>query len=184
MRFKQLSWLIFWLVLVAGLAILFGLRSYRVFTQEELVAVVRCDLAPHESNAAFLLWVTPVSGGIPGTPERFPMVGDQWAIGGEVLKWHPWLNLLGVKTCYKLSRISSRYLKVESERTRPRMVYDLQGGTTPVWLFLYQCQQIPPFVEAVYGNSTYAMAQPGTRWGVYVTLSGFLIRPLRPRPVS
>ena len=109
------------------------------------------------------------------------MTGDQWAIGGEILKWHPWLNLLGIKTCYKLSRISSRYLQVEAEKTRPRMVYELQGGTTPAWLFLYKAQQILPFVEAVYGNSTYTMAQPGTRWGIYVTLSGFLTRPLRPR---
>lgn len=182
MRVKQIFWIILCLTTVAGLAILFGLRSYRVFTNEELVAVVRCEPAPQGSTSTFLLWVTPVAGGIPGTPERFPMVGDQWAIGGEVLKWHPWLNLLGIKTCYKLSRISSRYLKIEAEKTLPHTVYDLQGGTTPVWLLLYRFQQVLPFVEAVYGNSTYAMAQPGTRWGVYVTLSGFLTRPLRPRP--
>ena len=181
MRTKQVFWLILCLTVVAGVANLFGLRSYRVFTQEELVAVVRCDPAPQGSGYPFLLWVTPVSGGIPGAPEHFPMVGDQWAIGGEILKWHPWLNLLGIKTCYKLSRLSNRYLQVEAEKTRPRMVYELQGGTTPVWLFLYNAQQILPFVEAVYGNSTYTMAQPGTRWGVYVTLSGFLARPLRPR---
>ena len=106
------------------------------------------------------------------------MVGDQWMIGGEILKWHPWLNGVGFKNCHRLTRINSRYLKTEDELARPKSVYELNGGTTPLWRFLYRFGRWIPFVEAVYGNAAYVAAEPGSQWGVYVTLSGYLIKPL------
>jgi len=155
------------------------LRSYQVFTREELVAVVRCQAPARGSADEFLLEFTPAIRNGQGDPRRFPMRGDQWAVGGEILKWHPWLNWLGFRSCHKLTRINSRYLKVESEIRSPRSAYELNGGTDRLWRLLYRVGRFIPFVEAVYGNATYVMAQPGTQWGVYVTLSGYLVKPLR-----
>jgi len=110
------------------------------------------------------------------------MHGDQWTIGGDILKWEPWAQLIGLKSCHKLTRLHSRYLKAESEMTGPGSAYDLNGGTDALWLWLYRFGTQLPVVEAVYGNAAYCMAQPGSRWGVYVTLSGYLIKPLRSAP--
>ena len=107
------------------------------------------------------------------------MNGDQWTVGGDILKWHHWVNLVGFQNCHKLTRISSRYLKAQAELEQPRSAYDLNGGTDSLWMWLYRYGRWLPFVEAVYGNSAYVMAQPGSRWGVYVTLSGYLLKPLR-----
>lgn len=107
------------------------------------------------------------------------MAGDQWTIGGEFLKWHPGLNLLGFKSCHKLTRLSSRYLRVEDEIRGLRSAYDLNGGTDLLWRILYRLGNRLPLVEAVYGNAAYVMLQPGSRWGLYVTLSGYLVKPLR-----
>lgn len=179
MRLKTLFWWIACLGILALFGILLGLRSYQVFAREDLVAVVRCEGFPKGSPYQFKLEFTPVSRGFSTLPQRFLMHGDQWTIGGEILKWHPWLNLMGIKSCHKLTRLSSRYLKAQEELAKPKSVYELGGGTSLFWQWLYRAQSWIPFVEAVYGNSTYTMAQPDTQWGVYVTLSGYLVRPLK-----
>ena len=179
MRLKNIFWCFTWLVILAGLCLLLALRSYRAFTQEELVAVVRCEMAPKGAPYGFLLYYAPVTRGMVGTVQRFTMYGDQWVIGGDILKWHPWINLIGFKNCHKLTRLNSRYLKAVAEIRLPKSAYDLNGGTDPLWRWLYRFGSWIPFVEAVYGNAAYIMVQPSTRWGVYVTLSGYLIKPLQ-----
>ncbi len=165
--------------LVAWAAVLLGLRSYRVFTAEELVAVVECKSPPKGSGYDFQLNVIQAFNSREGGSEIFLMRGDQWMISGDFLKWHPWLNLVGFKNCHKLSRLSGRYIKTESEIHKPRSVYDLQGGTSRLWRFLYDAQQFVPFIEAVYGNGAYTMAYQGGTWGVYATLSGYMVRRIK-----
>jgi len=41
--------------------------------------------------------------------------GQQWAVEGHILKWDDWLNLLGLQTMYKLTRVRGRYLRAEDE---------------------------------------------------------------------
>lgn len=178
MRLKYLFWMFAFLALLAFLGLLAGLRSYQVFTQEELVAIVEIESPPRSSSYQFLLKMTPVAQGVAAYPQLFPMQGDQWAVAGEILKWHPWLNFVGVKNCHQLTRLNSRYLKVADELNAPKSAYDLNGGSGFLWPILYRMQKYIPFVEAVYGNAVHTLAQPQSRWGVYVTLSGYLIKPL------
>jgi len=170
---------LFFLAVVSSVALFLSLRSYSVFTREDLVAVVRCEPAPAGASYGFLIEVTQMAGGIPGRREEFPMRGDQWSIGGDILKWKPWLTFLGAKSCHKLTRLSSRYGQAKDEMEKPRAVYDLNGGSSPPWRWLYRWGGALPFVDAVYGNASYVPVLPGGRWGVHVAHSGYLIRPLR-----
>ena len=167
------------LALVAGLAIWAGLRSFRVFLEEDLVAVVRCDPAPAGVGYQVLVEITQMEGPLPVRREKFPMSGDQWSVGGMILKWKPWLTFLGAKSCHKLDRLSSRYEKATDEMNEPRTAYDLNGGMDAPWRWLQRWGGRLPFVDAVYGNSVHVPAQPGGQWGVYVTHSGYLVRPMR-----
>ena len=176
---RRLLWLILFLAAAAALAAFAGLRSYRAFTQEELVAAVECQAAPPGADHRFLLRIRPVARGAPGPEQSFPMQGEQWTLGGDILKWAPWLTALGARPAHKLTRLESRYLAAEEEATRPRSAYDLNGGTSPIWRWLHRFGPSLPLVDAVYGNAAYTDARPGGRWGVYVTPSGYLIRPLR-----
>ena len=144
-----------------------------------MVAVVRCEPAPKGASFGSLIVITPVTGGFPGKPEKFPMSGDQWSIGGDILKWKPCVTWLGLKSLHKLTRLNSRYLQAEAEVHEPRTAYDLNGGTSSLWKWLYLHGLQLPFVDAVYGNAAYVPVQPGKEWAVYVTLSGYLIRPIR-----
>ncbi len=179
MRLKTIFWVIAWLIVLAGVSLLVTLRSYRVFTEEELVAIVWCEPAPPSTSYKFTLRYAPVTKGVVGTAQRFPMYGDQWMISGDILKWHPGLNLLGIRSCQKLTRLNSRYLRSQMELKSPKTAYDLNDGTNFFWRWMYPYGRRIPFVEAVYGNSAYVMAQPGARFGVYATLSGYLVKPIR-----
>jgi len=178
---KLLARLLLLLVVILGLSVAVSLRTFRAFTEEELVAVVRCETAPAGATYGFLVEVTQMRAGEPGRREKFPMVGDQWTIGGDLLKWKPWLTWLGAKPCHKLTRLSSRYLQAERERSLPRTAYDLNGGTSAFWRWLYRWGVLLPFVDAVYGNASHVPVRIGARWGVYVTHSGYFIRSLRER---
>ena len=175
---KTLIRLVVVLSVVAALAVWVGLRSFRVFLEEELVAVVRCEPARPDAHYKFLLEVTQMEHGASAQQEKFPMTGDQWSIGGDLLKWKPWMTFLGVKPLHRLTRLSSLYNQAKDELEKPRSVYDLNGGTTLFWRCLRRWGISLPFVDAVYGSAVYVPAQPGRRWGVYVTHSGYLIRPL------
>ena len=166
------------LAVIAGLAVWAGLRSFRVFLEEELVAVVQCEPAPADARYKFLLEVTQMERGLPVRREKFPMTGDQWNVGGDLLKWKPWAAFLGAKRLHKLTRLSSRYDQAKDELEQPRCVYDLNGGTNLFWRCLRRWGVSLPFVDAVYGSAAYVPVQPRKRWGVYVTHSGYLIRPL------
>ena len=178
---KRLLFLLVVMTLVAVLAVNFGLRSYQIFTHEELIVVIEQEPAPANSGFDFQLRVLPMIAGKEGQVEVYGIYGDQWMVGGEYLKWHPWLNMLGLRNRYKLTRLSGRYYQAADEQNGPRSVYNLNGGTSPAWFFLYKVQEFIPFVQAVYGNAAYTVAQPGAGWEVSVGYSGYLIEPIRSR---
>ena len=175
---RRLLWIIFFLALILAAAVFAGARSYRIFTEEQRVADVECLPAPPGAGYRFLLKLRQVDQGIPGPVREFPMQGEQWALGGEILKWAPWLTAAGAKPVHKLTRLSSRYVLAGQENSAPRSAYDLNGGSSRIWLWLRRFGPSFPLVDAVYGNATYTDARPGGRWGVYATHSGYLIRPL------
>lgn len=165
------------LALVACLSVWAALRSFRLFLEEELVAVVQCESAPPDAGYKFLLEVAQMEHGAPAGREKLPMNGDQWSIGGDFLKWKPWAVFLGAKPLHKLTRLSSRYDQAKDELEKPRSVYDLNGGTNLFWRCLRRWGIALPGVDAVYGSAAYVPMLPGGRWGVYVTHAGYLIRP-------
>lgn len=174
MILRWMGWLLLGLLLLAAAAVYVGARSYRLFTQEEPVAVVRCERAPAGATYGFLIQVTPVPA---GRPEKFPMVGDQWAVGGEFLKWSPALAFMGLPPRHKLTRLNSRYWIAADELARPRAAYDLNGGTSAPWRWLHRYGLRVPGVDTVYGTSVYVPVKIGGEWEVFVTHNGYGVRP-------
>ena len=156
---------------VAALMLAATLRVYQVFTAETLVARVRCE-APGPGSR-FRLQYTPVG----GLAETYDLAGDQWAIDGEIVKWHPRLVLLGFKTVHKPTRIGGRFSNIYRETAQPPTAFELNGGLDPAWQTLYRLRSYVPGVEAVYGSSAYTFVEPGVEELVYVTTSGYLVKP-------
>jgi len=169
------------LLMTIGLAV-FGftmaLRAYHIFTKEELVAIIKC--VPAQENKSLTLDYTEVVNDKRKPTKQYNLKGDQWMIDGDILKWDSWVNFLGLHTCYKTTRISSRYLDIKDETSQPRTAYELSGGTDRLWKMLYRDGQGFPFVEAVYGSATYQFPDENAVFGVYVTTSGYMTKRMPP----
>lgn len=147
------------------------MHLFQVFSDETFVAEVSTRrLSPQ----VFELSYTPTK--IPVGTITVRMRGDQWAISGGIVKWHPWLAALGLKSYHKPIWVSGQFSKLEQQRSHLPTVYALTPEIDQFWETLYRADPYLPFIEAVYGSSAYAYADPGVTYDVYVTASGYMIR--------
>ena len=108
----------------------------------------------------------------------YSLEGDEWQIDARVLKFHGIANLLGLDARYRLDRLSGRYHDLEQERTRARSVYSLADWQAGIDVWSLARSQALPWVDAHYGNATYLPMQDRARFGVALTQSGLVARPL------
>jgi hypothetical protein len=110
-------------------------------------------------------------------PEKFLLHGNQWHLDARFLKWHPWANLLGFDSMYRIERLGGRYLDVQDENVGPHLSYQLyeEGGIDlPAILHGYGGRFSP--VDTLYGSSVYELMQEGFLYRVYRAQSGLLVR--------
>src|SRR2546429_4401924 len=133
---------------LAGLAaaIVVGLRAYQTLTLEVLAATVTTQpLGPQRFRAMILL------------PDKrlamYDLAGDALYMDAHILKWHPWVNLLGLHTSYELDRVAGRYNEVSDERGKPHTAYEL---ARPAGIDLFSIARrhlLGPLVDAEYGSA-------------------------------
>ena len=154
------------------------LQAYKAFTHKEMVGVIDARKTKGLDYDIFLRF-TPVDKDKKSEEKIYKIKGDQWSIGGDILKFDDWLNFIGIHTGYKTTRIHGRYLKAEDENIKQHTAYDINGGTDAIWLYLYENSSKFPFVKAVYGNSVYAFPSDDDFYEVYVTTSGYSIEKIK-----
>ncbi|MCZ6689494.1 MAG: hypothetical protein O7H41_07830 [Planctomycetota bacterium] len=160
----------------AVLSVVFAFSSYAPFAQKHLVAEVRCTSSDRPGR--LVLEYTPISTSGPGTREIYQLAGDQWAIGGEIVKWRPMFSFLGARTLFKVSRIEGRYLRAGDAMRGDRTVFDVNGGPDIELLRWNEKEGRFPyslFVEAAYGNIVYDFPAETAIYAVYVTASGYQV---------
>jgi len=151
------------------------IQSYTVFTQRELAATVHCTTVPGTEDTMVLELRTPESPTVTQI-RRYLLRGHQWTVEGHILKWDDWLNFLGLRTMYKLTRVRGRYLQADDEMSKPATVYSLvPNEDDPGWRWLYEYGPRRPFVQAVYGNTVFTLPSEDKTFYIYVTTSGFMI---------
>jgi len=169
--------LIILLIAVLGMLLFAGFftRSYYAFTYEKPIAEIFVEGTGQEKKARITL-IQFVSPDLQIT-RKYLINGDQWMLEGDILKWDNWLNFIGVKTRYRLTRIRGRFLRTEDELTRQQTVYSLVDNENhPLWRYLYEFGPELPFVSTVYGNAVFQMSDKEKRFMVAVGTSGFLVR--------
>ena len=155
--------------LLGGALIL--LHCFQAFSGATLIARVSAQrLSPPD----FELTYTPAGSGEPIRHVR--LAGDQWSISGGIVKWHPWLTALGLKSYHRPMRLSGQFSGLAQQRSHLPTVYALSPVADRFWEALYWADPYLPFVEAVYGSSAYVYVEPGAIQEVYITPSGYLIK--------
>ncbi|MBI2486736.1 MAG: hypothetical protein HYW01_07235 [Deltaproteobacteria bacterium] len=154
------------------------IQSYQSVTKKELVAIVRCT--PLDSKIGDMrIELKFVKNGEIEKAQELIIKGDQWSIEGDILKWEDWLNLIGLHTMYKLTRVRGRYVDTLDEIQHAPTVYSLvENEEDPEWRWLYKYGHKLPFVIAVYGNTVFTYPSGERTYEIYVTTSGFMLQVL------
>lgn len=171
-RLQRLAAAALWLALAAALGMgALMARVFHAFAGETLVARVTTQRLEPER---FALTYLPAQ--LDAAPKTMTLQGDQWAITGGVVKWHPWLTALGVPSYHKPRWISGQFSKLERQQAQPPTVQPLEPLADTLWEALYWADPQLPFVEAVYGSTAFVYVEPGVTQEVYVTPSGYMIK--------
>jgi len=148
-----------------------GIRGYRALTHEDLAATVKTEpVAPQRFRATIIL--------SDGRLAMYELAGDAFYIDAHILKWHPWVNLLGLHTSYELDRVTGRYNAVTDERSKEHTVYSV-GRERPVDLFgMARRKVLGPLVDAEYGSAAFVAGTRPAEYEVRVSTTGLLMRPV------
>jgi hypothetical protein len=155
---------------VLMIAIAMNLYTYQILVQEQPVAEVRFEaLAPQY----FRVYLLPEA----GSPQVLELRGDQWQIDARVLKWQGLANLLGMKTAYRLERLSGRYSDIQQERKGIRTAYRLQNDKgIDLWAWVQKTERKLPWLDAIYGSAAYMPMVDKGRFRVTISNSGLVVR--------
>jgi len=157
-----------------GAALLANLHTYQRFTHEQTVAELEFTRLGEYAYRVRLHE--------PAGPVRsFELRGDQWQLDARIVKWHGVATLLGLEPLYRLERLNGRYRDLGLEQSAPRSVHGLAAHAgLDLWQMAQHHRRWLPWLDATYGNATYMPMAPGARYGVHITTSGLIARPLNP----
>ncbi len=147
-------------------------QTYRSLTHNELVAYIQAAPIQGQSQTMSVTY-TPVHDGQNGTPLTYLIKGDEWQLGGDVIKWQDYMNILGVHTGYRITRLMGYYDNAADYKTKRVTAEDLDGGSDDVYRFLQDHANLAPFVRATYGNAVIQRPDPTHTYKVYLSTSGY-----------
>ncbi len=157
--------------IVISFFIIANINTYKQLTKEKRIAqLIFTPIQAQEFNAIIQL---------DNECEQniYRLYGDEWRIDAQFLKWKSWPTLFGVDAMYRIDRLSGRYKNIDDENAKKHISYDLKPKST---LNLSKIAErydnkFPP-VDTVYGSSAYEDMKPNTKFTVYRSQSGILIR--------
>lgn len=170
--------LIFLWTAIFGMVFFIGFffQAYHAFTLEVPVAKVTIVPQPRTETSLIELVQYRKKEEVE-LKQEFEVQGEQWMLEGDILKWKNWVNFMGWHTRYRLTRLRSRYIRTEDERTKPSSIHQLtEKENHPFWGYLYKYGHKLPFVSTVYGNAVFQSTGEKATYLVYVGTSGFVAR--------
>jgi hypothetical protein len=161
---------------VAALAVVAVLRTWQVFTRARPVAEIRCvETGPKKMRLTYL----PIDEqGKRGLPEEYELRGDEWLVGGDVLRFRPQLVWLGLETIFRVDRIEGRYLDAKEASAHPPTVFDRAGGPSNAWLALYREGTRGPLgwmIAGAHGQGVWQLPDAKAVYTLRVTPNGFVL---------
>jgi len=104
--------------------------------------------------------------------------GDEWMLQGDIIKFPAWLNILGLHSGYKVTRLEGRYDDPTLESNSKHTVVVLNGGDDNFFKTVQEQAWVSPVIEAAYGSGTFLRAD-GKTYDVLVSQSGLFAKPAR-----
>ena len=147
------------LLLIALLA--FGIASlaqeYLNLTGKILIAHVRATPVNNPGSNIPMLSADLTlydQNGNPTSETTYVLNGDEVYIGGDVIQYQSWWNILGFHSGYKLTKIEGMYSDVNLEEHAQHTVQILNGGDDSSFLTAYKTGLNSFIVKAAYKNGS------------------------------
>jgi len=167
------------LVVVGGVLLWITLlmQSYLGLTGTIQVARVRAvtTQVPHEMSVELILYD---HAGHPSADNTYIVRGDEWMLQGDIVMFPTWLNVLGLHSGYKLTRLEGRYNDASLERSAGHTVIVLNGGDGAFFSAVQGQAWVSPIVTAAYGNAVFLQAD-GKTYNVFVSQTGLFAEPAK-----
>ena len=110
--------------------------------------------------------------------QTYLVKGDDWRLEGDIIKFPTWLNILGLHSGYKLTRMEGRYEDPNLERSNLPTVIPLNGGDDNFFKTVQEQAWVSPVVEAAYGSGTFLRAD-GKTYDVLASQTGLYAKPVK-----
>ena len=165
------------IVAVAGFVLLLAasLYTFHTLTDETLIAEIEFDRAADQRYLAYLRT------GDFCEDRSLTVLGDQWRIDAQFLKWHYWASLLGLESQYRLERLEGRYRNVDQQNTRPTLSHPLaKPAAIDIGGLSERLGGLNFLADTSYGSSTYHDIDTSLVYLVYKSPTGIFTR-TRPR---
>lgn len=165
------------LVLLGGSVLLFlagyDLHSYRALIQEQAVVTLQFQRLEPQSYRVVLVESN-------GEKHRYYLNGDQWQLDARMLRWHPSLASIGLKSLYRLDRLSGRYADIHQQLQKPQSAHQLGEGPSKfdTWLILKRFPGLRRWIDAQYGTATFLPMANGALYDVKLAYGGLIARPV------
>jgi hypothetical protein len=177
---KVVTFSLLTVVVLAGLVITLlsaSIYTYSALTGETVIAEISFERTGDRRYLAHLRT------GDRCTERVLPILGEQWRVDAQFLKWKYWATLLGLQAQYRLDRLEGRYRTAAEQNTSPTLSHDLEDSTALDVVGVGQALGRLNFLtDATYGSSTYEDIDPTRVYYVYRTTTGIITRS-EPRPV-
>ena len=164
--------------LFLSLAALFGTITiatvgYRALTYEETAATVQIEPLAAKLFIAHFRFPD-------GRLASYKLAGDELYVDAHILKWKPFVNILGLHTAYELDRVTGRYIDVKDELGSPRTVF-LLSQDKPLNMFNLRQRYffLQNLLDAEYGSATFINSDKSAIFEIRVSTTGLLIRDSR-----
>ncbi|GCF07386.1 hypothetical protein [Dictyobacter arantiisoli] len=167
------------LLLVLSISLLwltFAIQSYLGLTSDIKVAQIEAtsftNAAPQMSVKLTLLDTQ----GKPTSSQTDLMNGDMWELQCNVLKFPSWMNIFGIHSSFKLTRLEGTYSDPALEANSKHTVVELNGGAGDFFKSVYKQAWTSPFVDAAYGGAVLEPAD-GHTYDIYMSQTGLYAKP-------
>jgi hypothetical protein len=162
-------------VAVSLLWLTFLVQSYLGLTGDIQVAQVRASTVTNPSDPNVPMMSVELKlydeDGKQIVDQTYLVLGNEWMVQGDIIKFAGWLNIVGLHSGYKLTRLEGRFDAPDLERNHTHTVVVLNGGDDGFFQRTQGANWYSGFVQAQYGNAVFQSAD-GATYNVFVSQTG------------
>ncbi|MEO7021837.1 MAG: hypothetical protein ABI234_16920 [Ktedonobacteraceae bacterium] len=175
---RGMSGVLMIILAISLLWLTFLVQAYLGLTSDIVVARVKATSIANSPTGQPMMSIDLTlydQNGHTASEQTYLVLGNEWMLQDDTIKIASWLNVVGLHSGYKVTRLEGRYDDPKLERNATHTVVELNGGDDGFFQHMHDWHGwISPFIDAQYGTAVFSSAD-GT-YDVYVSQTGLYDR--------